>query len=273
MLAENVLNEKLFEFGYLGRENIYDYWSEHKDTFMKFLEKSNPRILNDKVTLESFESKIRWKSPAGMDLMEQVKHAFKQRSDLEMNHFENIKIDFDARKKIDLRGISFIKVHIEKIKISNVDFSYACFDGSILKEVVFENCVFNDVTFRESTLENCHFVKGTILERVNIRNAFVHIHSDNSLKKVQFSPIKISHAHDCLFHKETKWIPYTRIDHEEWLQQMTINQETIALYNHVQLLRYMDACQSHKNTFKRFKLYYYIALNQMNIRKKKLEIT
>lgn len=227
MLAENPINYWLFQYGYLGRENIYEFWIEHRERFLQFIEKRCPDILLNPDVLEAFEMKVRWKSPLGMNFQDAIHMVIRTSRPGETVPLENISIRYGKRiyglrgylelhrqdasdgQFLDLRGICLLKVIGCGVTLDGIDFTYACLDGAYLEHIDFCDCNFKNMTMRDVILKNCRLSGMVMWDGVDVSDSYFDLKSESPLGKTRLSRIEWYHASDLLIRADEKWLPYT----------------------------------------------------------------
>lgn len=193
MALKNPVESLLYDFGYDGRENLYEFWNEYRQEFIQFLSSPKAKKYYTKEQLDAFNLQVRWASHYGIFYRLYIEIFFIKAYEFE--GFDNIPMVFSGRKlklndfigeistdikpiqKIDLRGIYLIDYSFENLVIENVDFSYANLDYTQFKKCQFKNCIFNNTSFYRAEIINCHFDKtckfnNNDFVRANIDSAF-----------------------------------------------------------------------------------------------------
>lgn len=230
MLAENALNFMLFQYGYLGRENIYEYWMENKNGFIGFINKFTPGLLSSPDILDAFEAKVRWKSPIGSLMAEEVRRQVRHLRQSELN-LEDLTIlygkeryklkEFTDKHELrtasnrthDLRGISILNTTFKGCVLKDADLSFACLDGNTFEQGRFDNCHLSQSTIRRSVLETVCFDSQTTINRLELnKSTLKQVAFEGDCQHLKFSPLKGRHSLDLLWDLDSKYPRYTFIE-------------------------------------------------------------
>lgn len=197
MLINSPVTAYMYKIGYVGVEDIYDYWCDNKDRISNgYRLKYKRRDTED--DLKSFRLKVRWASYYGFSIRMVIERMLRTHKGQEMD-FKVINGSFrDPAKGIDhfsettleasdrvydhcLQGISIINRQMVGTTFKDVDFSYAAFDGTVMNGVRFINCNFHRTSFRGARLEACRFDKDCITTDNDFRKTLIDARFDCTL--------------------------------------------------------------------------------------------
>ncbi len=229
MLVRNPLTTYLYEHGYNGIDNIYNYWLDHKKDILssyKLKFKSAKSSFHD---VDAFKYKVRWGSHRGMFIRLALDRLLREskpgtqlglkdmkakigRTLFTIDDFSQITMANDSvAPLIDLRGISIISKTFGKVVISDVDFSYAALDRCTFDQVTFINCRFYHTSFRHCILTNSTFDASCHVDGVDFSN----IRFNGDMKCKVFKPkITSMNRSDYWRYKrerESRYIRYSKI--------------------------------------------------------------
>jgi len=229
VISENPLNYLLFKYGYLGRVNLFEYWTENRTDFLKFVSNYAPEVLHTDVYLEDFEAKVRWRSPIGALLVEEIRNIFRKTTAGNPIDLKQVTILYGKKKftlqdfnrlhpcssnnnnHINIRGISLIKSNLSGVIITGIDMTYAIFNRSQFVNTYFEDCNLSYASFDGSHIDGCNFNASCVLKFVNFRNAYVCAQFHADIEGPILSPLKKKHVFDMMIDMESLWKPYTEI--------------------------------------------------------------
>lgn len=280
MLAKNAINYWLFKFGYLGRENIFEYWTENKKELLDRLNYSGEVSSEKNYILEAFEAKVRWQSPVGVLMAEEIRRAIRRKNKNQIFDFSKICVKYgrdiislkeftdsypvgEIREElIDLRGLSVIRSEISEIVFSNVDLSYGCFDSTKFKSIKFDNCKLFQVTFCDSVFEGCSFDSQCLIDSVDFSRAILNCEFEGIINKPVIAPLKWRYLFYVLCTDEHVWPPYTVVESKSFLNAVgTYEMKNVLIKNYDTL-----------NKMLRLKKYFrYIQIKGKKIKKQKIK--
>jgi len=231
MLLENPFNYLLFQYGYDGKDNIYEYWIENKEELLKYFNRRAYNILNKTNYLEQFELKVRWSSPIGALVKFEIRKFIRQnraglivdfkkfnmkygKHMLNLDEFyklypcDKYKVSDD---KIDLRGISLIGENIKDVTFENVDLRYASLDSSIITNVCFTGCKLDYVRFCRSELIDCVFDEYTSIDYIDLSDAYIRAVVKTPLREPIITRIHRCNLIDILMPDDQFWRTYTEV--------------------------------------------------------------
>jgi hypothetical protein len=186
-LNRNPLYRFLFRCGYVGTEDLYEYWIKNQTKILRLYKEKVDKKSFDKDTTE-FKHKVIWSTYLGIFLRFEIKKYLRLSTNIKTN-FSHIKtvygdqlltiVDFndtynkmENTSKTDLRGTALIKANFKNLEVYNVDFNYASLDGCTFENVTFSNCSFNYTSFTGSKIidstfnKECTFIKSTFYNTV-----------------------------------------------------------------------------------------------------------
>ncbi len=159
MIVENPIYKELFYMGYEGVENTYDYWTKNKKEVLRQITINRPEVANDSKYLEEFEAKVRWKSELGLKLLFEIS--------LKLNRMKKTKVDFqtivvkynnelisldefnsiyplpkdnESKGRMDLRGISLVRMKFDRLVFNDLDMRYSTISNVNAIGCEFNNC-------------------------------------------------------------------------------------------------------------------------------------
>lgn len=198
MLIKNPITEILYEGDYNGLENIYEFWCDNRNELLKTINRKQKYIPEFDNALKAFELKIRWSSYYGLWFRFYTQmYCSEQQTSID---FRDIMIQYGGNAMylgeilyrisgfvnktdlVDLRGVSLLKMHVKSTVIEGVDFSYASFDHSSFRDVIFNNCRFDRASFMDCFLESCYFDTRCTMIGVDFSNAYVNSQFDCNVK-------------------------------------------------------------------------------------------
>lgn len=189
MLIKNPLTTYLYDHGYNGIENIYEYWLGNKVDIIKSYSRVYPER-NISKDLESFEFKIRWACPFGLFIRLAVERLIRISKNTELK-LDDIRIRYDGKQAsikdfadfslgknkehhlTDLRGASIVSKTFENVTIKNVDFSHGALDSCEFISVKFEGCRFDKTSFTHCRLIDCSFSKDCYFDNNDFTGAMI----------------------------------------------------------------------------------------------------
>lgn len=263
-MINNPINYMLFKYGYTGKENIYEFWMENKDDFIFYLQKSAPRIAKNQLLFLSFEAKVRWCSPYGIQFTNEIREIIQNHTIDKPINFNSLSIKCgninmtlksfledhpvgnSYKGLFDLRGIKILRVALDSINFKDIDFSYARFDDSKFYNVNFSNCRLEYTSFNGSKLHQCNFNDLCIIENIDISNAYVDVDIKCKIGEIELSRINCSHISYLLSKKEYKWLPFTLFENINFIENCKENKTLIYINNQYTIINYIKKYNSIK---------------------------
>lgn len=190
MLFKNPITSFLYEYGYNGIDNIYEFWIQNREDIIRSYEKRNKRLNIDEELLE-FTYKVRWSSYTGLFFRLAIEKLIRTsnntnfnlssltikqgKSIINLNDFTRLCFkDDDTNNYIDLRGVSILSKKFDDVIIRDVDFSYAALDSCEFRNVKFENCRFINTSFNKCKIVDSSFDQMCILKNNDFCDAFIN---------------------------------------------------------------------------------------------------
>lgn len=229
MLVRNPLTTYLYEFGYNGIENIYDYWLGNKNLILLAYNGRRRAKASDLQDLLAFKYKIRWASHIGQFLRLAMDRRIREHQGDKFLEFDSIllKRHFKTRSLsafsqasfgkdalvtyTDLRGLSLLSRTVTASTLDAIDFSYGSLDGCEFNGVHFKNCVFNNTSFRHCRLINCMFDQRCVFTNNDFSNAYIDAHFNSPIEEPTISYLtRLSYLNLRLGH-ESHYLTYSHI--------------------------------------------------------------
>ncbi len=229
MISNNPINRILFLNGYLGRINIYEYWTEHKTDLIKYMQANAPTLLEDRCVLESFEAMVRWRSPIGALLVEEIRNVFRKSVAGTTITLNNMRVAYGKKNYTlkqfnemypcghsnsshsNIRGISLIKSDLYQVTLSNIDMTYVSFNRSHFESCSFNNCSLDYARFDGVEFNKVSFDGRCSLSQVSFIDAYIDATFDTPIDQPQLSSLKRKHIFDILIDNESLWKTYSEI--------------------------------------------------------------
>lgn len=230
MLAMNPICKELYRYGYDGRQNILEYWTENKNDILAYLKRRNPEILNKSYFLDDFEAKVRWRSHVGIMLtLETYRILRKSQKDQKLD-FKDVHVKVGPRKwgfddfshqwplrgelkhgKTDLRGISILRYDIKNLSLENLDLRYASFDSTMFEHVRFINTNCDYTRFCRGGLKDCYFNEGSSLDEIDVSDTYIDAVFTKAFENPIFTSLKRKDAAGIFAGMNAKWRSYSEI--------------------------------------------------------------
>ncbi|WP_105615342.1 pentapeptide repeat-containing protein [Vallitalea okinawensis] len=249
MLVSNPIISVLFEYGYDGTENIFEYWVEHKSEIIDYIRNEKPSLLLNSRFLEEFEMKVRWGSHLGVLTKFQMRKVFRKAEEGAILDFKDIGFTYGHHRysfddlgtvhsfndsgdsnKTDFRGISILKNSIKNVTIKNADLSYASMDDTSFINVSFHNCNFNHARFCNAELIDCTFDNQCSLNYTNFSSAFIRAVFDVPIVQPTLTKIHKSDIWDILSRRDPRWRNFTEVWGISFYEQCQMENEDISQY-------------------------------------------
>ena len=248
------INFLLFKYGYQGRQNIFEYWMENKDAFTAYMSKRDPELIENRLIIEEFETKVRWRSPIGTLLAESIRAHLRRVSIETIYDLLELRIKYGKEyfglkdlyekhpmsnsecDRLDLRGISVIRLEVKNAKLEEIDFSYACFDRMVFENVDFINCKFFYTQFSDVKLINCRFDARCEVEQTIFTSTLIGASFLCDVINPIFSKFKRKYIIDMLFSPDAVWKPYSEVTDASFIQNCKPEIVTMHLKNQQKLM-------------------------------------
>lgn len=225
MLVQNPIVNTIYEHGYDGMDEMFQYWSDHHDNLIDLINKNPFNNFNLPMDLIELEHKIRWASIFGIWFRLYIKISLRKMG--EDFRFEDIITSFGKSEYsfddiirnvsefvedtdyIDLRGISLLKLRMENLVISHTDFSYCSFDWSMFKNVTFIDCCFDRTSFYRTDFINCSFDEDCVFKNNDFSKAIVDSEFHSEIKSPVIIPATFKTKVKYLVLGNPKFLDYT----------------------------------------------------------------
>lgn len=248
MLINNRIYRELYNFGYKGRQNPFEFWNNRKEDVLEYLRHHDPKLIDDRYQLDAFEAKVRWRSPIGALLVFEIQkrlskytlNTISDISEIEIKYGKNMYSidDFnelyplsnaDSKIKTDIRGISIIHTDMESLNFEGVDFRYASINSCICKNVEFESCRMDYMTLNRSEFRDCYFENGCSMYSVDFSDSLLKSDFRCQIEDPIISYLENKDMRHILLGFDSRWRAFTEIDGNSFVQNC----------NNVKLNRYI----------------------------------
>lgn len=249
MLVTNPITFVLYEYGYKGIDNIFEYWVANKGELIDYIRDKHPDLLNDSKWLEEFEMKVRWGSPLGVLIRFEIRKMFRKVKEGTIIDFKDLRIRYgkyvysldDFRdlypfnrnndsKMTDLRGISILKNNIKNLSIQNVDLSYASLDDTTFTNINFSNCILDHIRFCNAELVDCTFDNQCSLNYVDFSSAYLRSVFDAPIVEPVITKLRKSDVIDIVKGRNTRFRTFTEVWGISFFRRSQMSEEDIDRY-------------------------------------------
>ncbi len=204
-LVRNPLYRFLFKCGYVGTEDLHEYWMKNQARITRLYKKRVDKQSFDEHMTE-FKHKIIWSTCLGIFLRFEIKKYLRINRFVKTN-FSQIKtvygddrlsiLEFNDKynkmKKIsrtDLRGTALIKANFKDIEVYNVNFDYSSLDGCTFENAIFRNCSFKYTSFTGTKIIDSTFDKECTFYKSKFYNAVIKSEFHCEMAEVIIIPMK-----------------------------------------------------------------------------------
>jgi len=231
MLAVNPICKELYEYGFNGRQNVFEFWTENRDDILNYLAQKRPDILGDPYFLRDFEAKIRWRSHVGIQLTLEAYRILRRRKNKEVVDFSDVRIKQGPRYysyndlgamypleeplaegKTDMRGISIVRFEIENVTLSNLDLKYASFDSTTFENVTFSNSILDYVRFCRGEVKRCIFDKYSSLDYMDLSDTLFNAEINRAFEPPLLTSLMKRHVAGVFSGLNKRWRSYSEVD-------------------------------------------------------------
>lgn len=235
MLVRNPITPQLYNHGYNGIDNIYDYWMAYREEIIEIIKKK--KRIQLPTDLDAFEYKIRWATFYGLWFRFYIRmHLRTPRDVIEFNkipikfgtmtmvlpdYIDDISTLVDKSELVDLRGLSLISYNFKNTVIRDVDFSYGALDSSLFENVSFYNCRFTHTSFSGAKLIGCTFDQSCTFSHNDFTNMHLEAKFDCYVLKPEIRKPKGLDKIRIKLNRETKFLQYTKIVGESFYEKCT----------------------------------------------------
>lgn len=258
MLINNRIYRELYNFGYKGRQNPYEFWKKKKDDVLEYLRFGNPTLIDDKYQLDAFEAKVRWRSPIGTLLAFEIQKRLSKYTINTISDISEIRVKYgekmysiddfnrlhplsntDSRVKTDIRGISIIHTDIESFNFKEVDFRYASINSCICKNVEFQACRMDYMTLNRSEFRECYFDNRCSMYSVDFSDSLLKSDFRCPIEEPIISYLENKDARRILLGFDQRWRAFTEIEGSTFIQNcnnIRVNRYIIRKQNKIEEL-------------------------------------
>ena len=191
MLVHNPVTQYLYEDGYGGIEDIYDYWVRNEARIIEGYRKKNRRNQRDvDEDLKAFRLKVRWMSYYGFSIRILIDKMLRKSShgvldfgllngmfrnkQKGLDHFSRATLEaHEVADRQCLQGLSLINRQLSDVVVKDVDFSYAALNGSQFHKVIFSNCIFDHTSLKGCRFVGCTFEVDCVMVSNDFRKAYL----------------------------------------------------------------------------------------------------
>lgn len=237
MLINNPVTRFLYKFGYLGVQDIDEYWHKYEDAITAaYIAGCKGRDAQE--DLCAFRLKVRWASYYGYSIRMVIQTMLRTQTDqtldfkaingmfrdptMGIDHFTEMTLEASDRTYENcLQGISIINRKVQGVTFENVDFSYAALDGTVFNGVQFINCKFHKTSFRDVKLRDCTFDAFCVLSYNDFRQTLIDAAFDcNIVEPLICTPNWLGRLRGPE-NPEKKYLDYTRVVNPSFNENMT----------------------------------------------------
>lgn len=225
-LNRNPLYRFLFKCGYLGTEDLYEYWIKNQTRILTLYEQTvDSKTFDEDVT--EFKHKVIWSTCLGIFLRFEIKKYLRCNTEIktDFSHVTTVYGDdilsitdindkynkMGRISKTDLRGTAIIKANFNNVEVFHVNFDYASLDGCTFDNVTFKNCSFKFTNFSGTKLIDSIFDKDCTFYKNKFYNAVIKAEFNSELIDVDIIQMKQKIITDKRIISNLKYPNYTVI--------------------------------------------------------------
>jgi len=225
-LNRNPLYRFLFKCGYLGTEDLYEYWIKNESKIIKLYKQEVDSTTFEEDVIE-FKHKVIWSTCLGIFLRFEIKKYLRCNIDnkTDFSHVTTVYGDdtlsisefndrYNKMERIsitDLRGTAIIKANFNNVEVYNVNFDYASLDGCTFDNVTFINCSFKSTNFSGTKIIDSTFDKDCTFYKNKFYNAVIKAEFNSDLIEVDIIKMKQKIITDKRIISNLKYPSYTVI--------------------------------------------------------------